>query len=97
MFRKKLSEVRCFLAPRTVWDAKLFEFKDWEVEKLAEMEHERWRREDAPAGHPLKNKGWKDVGDADKDKTREQVRALPEILARAGFDIVRLHQEEGVT
>lgn len=94
---KKLSEVPCFLAPRTVWDAKLFEFKDWEVEKLAEMEHERWRREDAPAEHPLKNKGWKDVGDADKEKIREQVRALPEILARAGFDIVRLRQEELVT
>jgi len=80
-----------------------FAFTDPEVEELAQLEHDRWRRERSARGYqlgPIRQDGidrrhpalvdWVALPDADRERARRAVRALPTILAHAGLRIVRL-------
>lgn len=81
------------------------EFLDIEVEKLAEMEHERWMQEKLDAGwkpgptRDLENKtspalvAWSELPEEEREKDRSSVRGLPAFLARARFQIYRSRKE----
>lgn len=76
-------------------------FTDAQIEKMAELEHDRWNKERWAAGWKLgprdpKNKqspylvAWEELPDDIKEYDRDAVRAIPEILARAGFEVYRV-------
>ncbi|MGI5156171.1 RyR domain-containing protein [Microbispora sp. CA-102843] len=79
-----------------------FSLKDYEIEQLAMMEHERWLRDlvaDGWTRGPVRDEenrrhpdldSWDNISDAAKEKDRDTVRNLPRILATAGFQIVRV-------
>jgi voltage-gated potassium channel Kch len=99
--RKKLESVNCEIQPRTEWDSPLMEFNVDEVERLAELEHERWEQERLAEGWrfgmPTDRKSnisewlvpWKKLPDHIKEIDREFVRDLPKALAAAGYEIER--------
>ncbi|MBM4275973.1 MAG: RyR domain protein [Deltaproteobacteria bacterium] len=78
-----------------------FRFTPPEVETLAKMEHDRWMAEKRAAGWtygPVKDAGkkthpsllpWEELPEEEKDKDRQAVRAIPALLAAAGFEIQR--------
>ncbi|MBF8187199.1 RyR domain protein [Nonomuraea sp. K274] len=97
----KLRAVGCVLAPST--DAPgAFPFSDAEVELLARMEHARWMKHHTGHGWthgPERNEerkqhpdilDWNALPEESRDKDRATVRNLPDVLADAGFRIVRL-------
>ena len=98
----KLKTVGSGIAPLTEWDAESFEVTPKEVEIMAEMEHERWIKERRSDGwkfgstKDLKEKTspdlipWEQLSDETKEKDRDPIRKLPEILAKSGFQIYRL-------
>jgi hypothetical protein len=105
----KLKSIDCGVAPLTDWDKELFQFAPEEVEKLSEMEHERWhheRRRDGWKYGMMKDVGrkispylvhWNELPDEIREYDRNTVRGLPAFLARAGFQIYRLNlQKMGV-
>lgn len=71
-----------------------------QVEELAHMEHDRWcndlrrdgwrvtdgRKDPHRKLHP-DLVGWEQLSEADREKDRDAIRALPAILARAGFEM----------
>jgi hypothetical protein len=75
-------------------------FTEAEIEELAELEHERWMKEHLAAGwargrrdddaqtHPSLVP-WDDLDEPEKEKDREVVRAIPELLEAAGLTIAR--------
>ncbi|WP_405740719.1 NAD-binding protein [Streptomyces sp. NBC_00028] len=98
---EKLREIDCAIAPR-VDPAPPFVLADTEVERLAQMEHRRWLRahraegyvygpdrDDDARTHP-DMKDWAELTEIAREKDRESVRALPVVLATAGFQIIRL-------
>jgi len=98
----KLKTVGCGIQPLTDWEAASFEFLPEEVERLAEMEHERWCEERslqgwsyAPGPKNIKKKKsphlvpWKELSEEIKEYDRNMVRGLPSFLAQAGFQIYR--------
>jgi hypothetical protein len=101
----KMATIGAEVNPRTA-GAPAFAFTDQEIEDLAEMEHQRWMRERLDQGwtygperdnarkvHPLLVP-WDDLGEEDKDKDRNAIRATPIILHDAGFQILRLPKAE---
>jgi homoserine dehydrogenase len=60
------------------------------VEQLAEKEHERWRSAEAPRnpGHPSLVP-WDELSEEEKEKDREAIRGIPQLLASAGFEMQR--------
>jgi hypothetical protein len=98
----KLNAVGCDIAMTGDWDVKPFEFTSEELELMAVMEHERWveeklseewrygsSRDDTRKLHPSLVP-WSELPEEERDKDRNPVRALPELLARARFQIYRL-------
>jgi hypothetical protein len=97
----KIAYVGYKLVPSTGGQA-LFEFQKDEIEKLAEKEHQRWVKQKLDDGwqyaaitdKPRKKHkdivAWDRLAEEDKEKDRVMVRAIPEIVARAGFMIVRV-------
>jgi hypothetical protein len=95
----KLEAINCVLVPESdlVPD---FAFTDKEMEQLAEMEHERWMRERAGYGysygperdgtHHPDMAEWAVLSEGAKNKDRDVIRHLPDILRQAGFQILRL-------
>ena len=79
-----------------------FEFPGDNLEKMAELEHERWMRLKLEAGWqyaPQTDKAkklhaalqsWEDLSTLNKEKDRLMVRRIPQILAHAGYTIVRM-------
>jgi TrkA-N domain/RyR domain len=99
----KLAEARCTLVPAPLADPATprFAFTDDEVEWLGRAEHDRWctdleadgwrwgATKDAAARLHPKLVPWERLTEDDRDKDREPIRQLPEMLARVGFEIQR--------
>jgi hypothetical protein len=78
-----------------------FNFPGAPLENLAEREHIRWMRAKLEAGwtyapktDPVKKQNqclvtWDKLPDSEKEKDRDLVRGIPQILARAGYAIVK--------
>ncbi|MFG2003072.1 RyR domain-containing protein [Spirillospora sp. NPDC048911] len=97
----KLAAIGATLAPH-VGENPPFVFGDDEIERLARMEHVRWiserersgwsygtHRDEGRRRHPHMV-DWAALDEESRDKDRDAVRALPKVLADAGFQIVRL-------
>jgi hypothetical protein len=78
-----------------------FTFTTAELECLARAEHERWATQRDGAGwrhgairsdhgrlHPMLVR-WADLSEYERDKDREAVLRIPEIMARVGLRVVR--------
>ena len=98
---RKLRAIGCALSPR-VGPGREHALTDDEIERLAVMEHERWRTDRAANGwrfahdrdddrrlHPAMST-WAALRDDLKTRNLDEIRQLPAILADAGFRIVRL-------
>ncbi len=97
----KLASIGAALAPLTRWDATGGVFGDDEVESLARLEHERfvaerlaagWRagpERDVTARTSPRLVAWEDLDEEGRALARDAIRAIPDTLARAGFQIVR--------
>jgi len=102
----KLAAVGCELSPLTAWDAEHFTFVPSELEKLAQMEHERFVEERIGAGWRIGTRDpdrkrspylvpWIDLEEEVRDLDRLFIRGLPKFLARTGFQIVRVAGGDG--
>src|SRR6266545_2183467 len=96
---RKLRAVGCVLVPRGGYDESVL--GEAEIDTLAVMEHERWRKEHADDGwryaerrddvrklHPAIC-DWGELSEHVRQHNQETVRGLPAILSDAGFQIVR--------
>ena len=97
----KLQSIGCDIAPLTEWDEEPFAFAEEEVDKLAQMEHERWLAERRAQGwtygprDPEKKTNpnlleWTQLPDSGKEFNRQDAASIPALLARAGFQVYRL-------
>jgi hypothetical protein len=80
-------------------------FKNNEIEKLAEMEHERWMQERLNNGWHYAKKtdrtiklhksliSWGKLPEDEKEKDRALVKSIIKILAKAGYTIIKLNKE----
>jgi hypothetical protein len=96
----KLAAVGCDIGLLDDWGASLTALTPDEVERLAEMEHERWMtarlqagwqpgpRDDAARRHP-DILPWAELSEDIREIDRFFVREIPVLLARAGFQIRR--------
>ena len=99
----KLRRVGCGFAPVVEREPVIFEFTPQEVEILAEMEHERWVSERLLDGWVYGEKRdverkispylvpWISLTDEVKEWDRDTIWGLPKFLAKAKFEIYRLH------
>jgi len=96
----KLAAIGCVVVPRSE-PAEAFEYQSRdEVELLARMEHDRFVRERTAQGFvcgPVRSSRehpglvpWEDLSDEVQEIDFEFVRQLPNLLAEAGFQILRL-------
>jgi hypothetical protein len=99
---EKLRSVGCGFAPVVNREPVIFEFTPQEVEIMAEMEHERWNSESLLDGWVYGEKDvkkkispylvpWNSLTDAVKEWDRQAMRGLPQFLAKAKFEIYRMH------
>jgi hypothetical protein len=98
----KLAAVGCRIQAWTDWTGEGLRFTAAEVETMAQLEHERWCRERAAEGWtagPTRDDGrkitpylvdWDALPEGAREYNREAVRALPELLTFAGYEIVRV-------
>jgi hypothetical protein len=107
---KKLTDYGCALVPAPLAQANETDhvFAPDEVEQLAREEHDRWMRDLRKDGwtattgakdsvrkvHPLLV-DWEELSEVDRDRDRDSIRALPAMLARAGFAIHRAPPPDG--
>jgi hypothetical protein len=97
----KLSAIGCALAPNPVW-GEPESMTASTLEHLARREHRRWcgfmeekgwrygsRRSEEDLRHPDLTR-WEDLTEEAREKDRDAIRQLPELLADAGFRIVRV-------
>ncbi|WP_369373401.1 RyR domain-containing protein [Promicromonospora sp. Populi] len=96
----RLARMGATIAPRD--GAPEVVFEGAELDKLAEAEHDLWEsvrvaqgwragpvRDDKNRVHPMIGVPWADLSEANRDKDRDVVRLLPEILAEFGLEVVR--------
>jgi hypothetical protein len=81
-----------------------FNFPGDELEQLSEAEHERWMRSKLDDGWSYAPKTdyakkvnqcllpWEKMPEEEKEKDRELVRGIPEILEEAGYTVVKLNE-----
>jgi hypothetical protein len=99
----KLNAIRCGYMPWQDYNGEKFIFTPREIDQMAVLEHERWREEKIRQGWHLGSQrndgnklhpdlaGWDEgLSEEAKEKTRQTVRIIPNLLARAGFQIYRL-------
>ena len=98
----KLHRIGCSMLPVAGRDPALIAFSDHEVETMAEMEHARWMTERRLAGWVYDQKSDKahkrtpslvpyaELPEDVKEWDRETVRAIPQVLALAKFEVHRL-------
>jgi voltage-gated potassium channel Kch len=97
----KLHLVGCGIMPRSEYDED-FQFTEDEIELLARLESERWSKAATANGwRPGRERDddrklspylveWERLPADGQDQCRAAVRDIPEILAEAGFQVVRL-------
>lgn len=98
----KLHRVGCCMMPVAGRDPTLIVFNDEEVETMAAMEHARWMTERRLAGWVYDQESDKahkrtpylvpyaELSEDVKEWDREPVRAIPQVLALAKFEVCRL-------
>ncbi len=99
---EKLKAIDCDYAPVVDRKPKLIKFTKEEIEIMAEMEHIRWceakrfdqwrhgsRKSAKKKTHPYLLE-WEKLSDKIQEIDRKAVRAIPKLLAKAGFEIYRL-------
>jgi hypothetical protein len=97
----RLESIGVRLVPLAGWDLDTEFFSADEVEQLAAAEHARWMaertaagwtfgetRDDAARRNPLL-RPWAELSTDAQQYNRDAARALPALLARAGFDVAR--------
>jgi hypothetical protein len=96
---RKLGEIRCVLIPRVGQDLDGV-LAEAEIDRLAEMEHGRWRDDRQSSGwryasnrDPVRKlhpgmRSWNELPEWLRQRNYETVRELPAILSDAGFQIV---------
>jgi voltage-gated potassium channel Kch len=94
-----IEDVGCTLVPRSLSarpDA--FAFPADRLEELAEKEHESWVRSEAARNrdHPSLVP-WSELSEEEKEKDREAVRAIPRLVAQAGFEMRRRNRAASTT
>jgi voltage-gated potassium channel Kch len=100
---RKLALIGCSIVPRRDFTAPDFTFTDVELERLSELEHERyvalaigqgWRY--APDDKDRRARtnptlvSWADLPEDEREKDRAAIRAIPRILARLGLQVARV-------
>ena len=102
-----LRAIGCDIAVTNEWDVPPFRFSPDEVELMARMEHERFVSErksrrfvHSSTKDALKKKSpvlvpWEDLPETEKEKDRELVRQLSQVLAQARFQIYRFKASPG--
>ena len=102
----KLRAIGCHILPRADGHRESFRFDPPELERLGRMEHDRWWRERKAAGWTYGAEKdiqrqtspylvpFDELPDDIKELDRNAVRAIPDVLARAGLVIARLSREE---
>ena len=102
--RNKLDVIGYDIEPLTDWETESVSFTKEEIEDLARMEHERWRRAKKDAGYHLgdvtnekkKTNRWMKLYDElpekQKDMDRVMVQNIPSMLYRIHFKVVRKSQ-----
>ena len=95
----KLDAIGCAVIPESA-SAPDFALTADEIQRLAQMEHQRWvkeRQEQGTVYGPIRQGNqhpdlvdWQYLSEAAKDKDRDAIRELPAILRQAGFQILRL-------
>jgi hypothetical protein len=80
--------------------AGLSTFSEIDLDRLAQLEHQRWMKHRLEGGWTLGPKtdplrkihaslvAWNELSEVEREKDREMVRSIPRILAEAGFVIV---------
>jgi hypothetical protein len=98
----KLRAVNCGMMPVAGREPVAITFTPAEIEIMAEMEHDRWMAERRIAGwvygpeRDVERKitpylvPWSELPEDVKEWDREAVRAIPEVLAQAKFEVYRL-------
>jgi hypothetical protein len=83
-----------------------FQFPGPHLDELAQMEHERWMQAKLESGWRYAAEtrkqdrlhsallAWEDLSEAEREKDRNLIRAIPRILARAGYTVVELRGKE---
>jgi ppGpp synthetase/RelA/SpoT-type nucleotidyltranferase len=98
----KLRRIGCDMRLVVGREPVLFDFTDYDVEVMAEMEHSRWWMgrlldgwRNGPRDPEKKTSPflvpWKDLGNEDRDTDRFVVRNIPRLLAAQGFEVYRLN------
>jgi hypothetical protein len=96
----KLQSIGCDIAPLTEWNAQSFAFTPQEVEKMAQLEHERWIADKKSQGwtygpRDVEKKTnpnlvkWEDLSEESRQFTRDVILGYPEALTRAGLQVYR--------
>lgn len=99
----KLQAVNYGFRPVCGAEIQPIEFTDEELEILARLEHDLWveervekgwtygpKRDDEKKIHP-DIREWNDLSTFERKKDFDQIRAIPTIMAGAGFEVYRLH------
>jgi hypothetical protein len=98
---EKLEAIGCTVEPARDGAAAPFSFTQAEIERLAELEHDRWVAERRAAGwtqgveRDVANKvtpylvSWDELSEEVREWDREPVRRIPELLAGVGLEIRR--------
>ena len=97
---RKMASLGCLLVPRSAAD-RGFTYQPGEVELLARREHVRWMaerasrgwrygpRDDATKHHP-DFIPWSELPEAERERDRDAVRAIPSMLAEVGLAVLRV-------
>ena len=104
--RVKLEAVGCDIGVTNEWEVAPFRFSADEVELMTQMEHKRFVAERlrqgftyAPTKDLAKKKSptlipWQELPDLEKEKDRNSVRQLSNVLAKARFQIYRFREKQ---
>jgi voltage-gated potassium channel Kch len=95
----QLARIGCRAAPAVVRTTRPRAFTSEQIEQMARFEHERWMDERKSAGWRLGERDnakrthpslvpWDALPESEREKDRDVVRAIPDLLASIGYTIV---------